>query len=518
MTSDRELLAAIQAAPDDPAPRLVYADHLLARRADDPHAELINVMHRLAPIDWPERWENHFSPDRMPLRRRMKELLIELNTPIGPSLSERNWKLGFVDTLAMGSQSLDLANPIFAVVRGLQVPYLDEELGPVRAIAHQIRRLEYFFGAKHLEACPNVREVVLPVSHVTAILGRRFESVKLFTSLRERDTPSDVLQWIPRLGAIDHLSLETDTPVSPAIIDALAAHEGINSVQLNLGSSEALRAIQRNARAFTRIAPQKEPFSEKAALNHFAIANAYLEMVDRQAEAIFHFKEAYVLSAGKLAQIGVMIADLDTANPEYDGTVARVPSLLMLGYIDRVLAAAPNHRGAWAMKAIRELDPKAAIEPYTRALGSERLGRAFAMQDASAIEPNDPFDALMLQNVLRGRIPDGRRSPLDVIARGLFEVRSGATLEGERAWESLLGGVPLEGGDAWLGRVLAATLLGVDPGPYQSGFRGWIATNQRIEPQPHLAFEVVLRLAKQVLPEVDLRPVAREIDRLRAGR
>jgi uncharacterized protein (TIGR02996 family) len=65
--AERDLRAAIRAAPDDDTPRLVYADWLLER--GDAHGELIAVQCELARLGWkrPPRWYQ--------LRRRERELL-----------------------------------------------------------------------------------------------------------------------------------------------------------------------------------------------------------------------------------------------------------------------------------------------------------------------------------------------------------------------------------------------------------------------------------------------------------
>jgi uncharacterized protein (TIGR02996 family) len=109
LARDVKLEEAIRAAPDDPAPYLVYADWLQAQGS--PHGELITVQHALAE-----------KPKDRKLAAREKTLLEALALP-PPDLATVGWRWGFFEWLRLENKrdwmddsfdALALARPLFA--------------------------------------------------------------------------------------------------------------------------------------------------------------------------------------------------------------------------------------------------------------------------------------------------------------------------------------------------------------------------------------------------------------------
>ncbi len=111
MRTGDAFLEAVIAAPDDDAPRLLYADWL--EEHDDPdRAEFIRVQCSLdrTPAD---------DPRRQALRRREQELLGQYGwrwaEELGPGVSEWVYRRGFVERVTMGLETS--ADHILAVLR-----------------------------------------------------------------------------------------------------------------------------------------------------------------------------------------------------------------------------------------------------------------------------------------------------------------------------------------------------------------------------------------------------------------
>src|SRR5579884_1340778 len=96
MTPDDSFLVAILAAPDDDAPRLVYADHLEER--GDPRGEFIRVQCELARLPEGDR-------RRKDLERKERVLLAEHGEewagPVQDLVVQSEFRRGFIDGVTL---------------------------------------------------------------------------------------------------------------------------------------------------------------------------------------------------------------------------------------------------------------------------------------------------------------------------------------------------------------------------------------------------------------------------------
>jgi uncharacterized protein (TIGR02996 family) len=100
MSDADALLAAIRAAPDDDAPRLIYADWL-DEHGQPERAEFIRLQCQLATLP-------QYSPERQILEKREQELLrvyrSKWSQAIAPIARDVEFHRGFVDTVAVGAR------------------------------------------------------------------------------------------------------------------------------------------------------------------------------------------------------------------------------------------------------------------------------------------------------------------------------------------------------------------------------------------------------------------------------
>jgi tetratricopeptide (TPR) repeat protein len=305
-----------------------------------------------------------------------------------------------------------------------------------------------------------------------------------------------------------------------------------------------------------------ENSAETHAKQHLAIAQTYLAM-GRPAEARAHFDDAYALSAGRFAEARKgfeatgaprLITDPD---PDRDGDILRVPALLnwsrlagerndaelAASLIDRVLAASPNHAGAWAMRGLRlradlDLDLDGAAEAFVRALTAERedddseaLARAFALAEDDAEESlsllrssvGDCLEKRVLEAaLLNGTDPEGNH-PIIELTRGLLLREKGKGAEGRNHWIVLARvqpdpALPLtDQAISYVSSFFGAVLAPAEPFPIRRAFHTWLDRNAPLQPMSMLVFDPLIHLAKRLMPNVNITTVEREIDRLRGA-
>lgn len=148
---ERDLLAAIRAAPEDEPPRLIYADWLLAQQAqsDRDRGELLQLQCALATALPPER--------RRAIRAREREL-IAAQPP--PSFGERArlelvWSRGFLERCRGGLADLARnAVDVFQLAPMLTTLELEVEGYPDRSLLHRLATLEPLDQIRELTLAP----------------------------------------------------------------------------------------------------------------------------------------------------------------------------------------------------------------------------------------------------------------------------------------------------------------------------------------------------------------------------
>ncbi len=159
MPLESKLLAAILAAPDDDAPRLVYADFLLER--GDPRGEYIQLA-------CAGRGSEAYDRQRALLAKLQKAWL----APIRPFIRSWDWSRGFVRRIeAIGAKFVEGAETIFsttplldATLTGLKPPTLEKlaqtPLGSLRSLVLSQQRINpktaRVFESPHLRGLVNL--------------------------------------------------------------------------------------------------------------------------------------------------------------------------------------------------------------------------------------------------------------------------------------------------------------------------------------------------------------------------
>ena len=228
-----ELLRQVADAPEDSAPRLVYADHLNAI-GDDAHGELIVVQHRLAALVQNELDE----PESVALRTRERVLVSALLDELDVPERVVRFARGFVDTLSLNAATAEnlekrISHPAFAAVQTLCFETDVLELAAVLPrIAKTLRRVEGYFTANHLRellaagaaideassAIMTARDALAPLDRLNRLdLRELFRGFHLEIALLE-----DILQG-DRMPTVKHLSLELLAVPHASLLDVIQA-------------------------------------------------------------------------------------------------------------------------------------------------------------------------------------------------------------------------------------------------------------------------------------------------------
>lgn len=218
------LLRAILSDPDDPAPYLVYADHLLSR--GDPRGELIHLQLRLESLADDD-------PAAAPLEARLTELLAPRCTPWHERSASCSFRRGFLDLLHAPA-SLLLAHVTAASADDL------EELGSLSELSH-LRDLVLGFNPP---LPPGVDPDAALATIFAALDLRRVEDLGLLIpGLGPRSGATVARAALPRLRSlrIDRTGLY-DAGVT-ALVDAapeLPSLESLSLTQSHLTDDAAL--------------------------------------------------------------------------------------------------------------------------------------------------------------------------------------------------------------------------------------------------------------------------------------
>lgn len=591
MSLGDDLLDAIVRAPDDPAARLVYADHRLGFSANDPHAELIIVQERLAELEATRLWRDTFSSEAQSLRDREKKLVASLEEKLDLPAGLATWRRGFVDRLALdfaapANLAKRIDHPVFRVVRALHFRSPDIPLSPILAnVRPTVRRIEGNFSETQRYALDAITEMRVPIERAVAATRDVARLERLELTEGELERPSDVrreLAWgyraarraaeaaaqeladaqrdrlvdsFDKLPAVTHLVLETTAPLEPAVLSALSRYRGCRelvSLRLHAGHDRAgkllvaLGAPYSNVR-FDAILDSDREIAAKAEVNLAEVDMHH----SRAAEAANRYDDAHCFCEGRYpgivplyeraARAAGATRQLTDPDPARDGLLHRVPALLRWGQIDRVLAVAPNHAGAWALDGFRHRDDfelDEAEEAFARALEDEAdgasLAKAYAimLEDAPAalailnhVAPSAHANVLFacvqaLQSqpeIALGLLRDSRDS-FARLAVGLLERQCGRNLRGRETWQEL---VHIPEGETsferWVITFFAATLASAEPYQKRRAFHDWLATTEPRRPIAALLFDPLIRVANKVMPQVDATMVSREVDRLRGA-
>jgi uncharacterized protein (TIGR02996 family) len=109
---EQAFLDAVIAAPDDDAPRLIYADWLDEHNQSE-RAEFIRLQCELARME-------RFDPCRLPLEKREQEILKKYGArwaePLAPITRDYEFRRGFIDAVSVGARKfLKLGAQLFAL-------------------------------------------------------------------------------------------------------------------------------------------------------------------------------------------------------------------------------------------------------------------------------------------------------------------------------------------------------------------------------------------------------------------
>jgi hypothetical protein len=319
-----------------------------------------------------------------------------------------------------------------------------------------------------------------------------------------------------------------------------AAHDAAPKALIGLGAP--FRSVQ-----FEML---RDPDREIAARGEANIGDVCLHF-GRPAEAANHFDDAFCFCEGKYPGVAARFEEASRAarskrqltdpDPRRDGLLHRVPALMRWGQLDRVLAVAPQHRGAWAIKALRhreDFELEDAEEAFAQALAGERDAPMLAKAYALMLE--DPPEALAVLNHVepgahanllfacihalqsRPEIALGllrySADPLARLATGLLERQCGHGVRAREIWSELFR-VPDDNADParWVVTFFAATLAANEPYHKRRAFHEWLAAAEPRRPAPALVFDPLIRVGNTVMPQVDLTMVSREVDRLRGA-
>lgn len=586
MSLGDDLLDAIVRAPDDPAARLVYADHRLGIAANDPHAELIVVQERLAELEATGLWRDAFSAEAQTLRDREKAIIRVLEAELDLPLVLASWRRGFVEKLTLsyaspGNLAKRIEHPVFRAVRALHFRNPDIDLQPILArVRPTVRRIEGSFTESHLHSLGEIAEVRVPIASAVTALRSFTQLERLELTEREFIVPDEIqrdLAWgyraarraaqdaaeefataerdrlidaFDKLPLVKDLVLETRAPLGPEVVASLSKYRGrshLQSVRFNAGNERIAMTLIGLGAGFEHVRFEALRDSDREIA---ARAETNLGDLDshfgRMTEAAKHYDDAYCFSEGQYPGIAERFSrcssrKITDPDPARDGLLHRVPALLRWGQIDRVLAVAPNHTGAWALEGFRRRDDfefDEAEAAFVRAL--EDTPDASSLAKAYAIMLEDPPAALAHLNhvapgahanvlfacvqalqsqpeIALGLLRDDR-DPYARLAVGLLERQCGRNLRGREVWQELVP-VPADNVDParWVITFLAASLASSEPYAKRRAFHDWLATAEPRRPAAALLFDPIIRVANKVMPQVDLTMVSREVDRLRGA-
>jgi uncharacterized protein (TIGR02996 family) len=238
---ERELLAAIYAAPEDDPPRLIYADWLLSQeaQADRDRGELIQLQcARLAGLS---------AEQRRGIRDRERELLAALPTP---SFGERVrlelvWSRGFLERCrgelaAFAQHALD----VFQLAPMLTI--LELELGwlPNQSQLHRLTTLEQLGQIHELDAAPRTGAHVFGEvgDQLLVALARPLASLRRLRMTGARVGERGVASLVSGRGCAQLAMLDlTGNTLGPAAVGALAGAGQLQPAVLRLASCELSR-------------------------------------------------------------------------------------------------------------------------------------------------------------------------------------------------------------------------------------------------------------------------------------
>lgn len=573
MSVGDDLLDAIAAAPDDPAARLVYADHRLGFYQSDAHGELIVVQERLAELEATGLWRDRFSVETETLRARETSLISAVSLALDVRNLDATWRRGFIETLSVsaftpGYIGARIHHPAFRVVRTLRFHGPDVSLSGLEdVLAATVRRVEDDHQGRSLSRLPRIDEVRTMLGPTERAFDLpRLERLELYDLDRgygdDHEREEDALQYqrelvrlMPQLPPVRHLVIETRYPLTRATVAAFSQYrypEALESLVLHAAGEDVHRTLAGLGPPFHHVRLEPLPLRDPdlAARAHANIAHARFE-AGRFAEAARHYDEALTLAEGRYPGVAAAYDEAARAagirrrptdpDPARDGLADRVPALLRWRQIDRVLAAAPNHRGAWALEGLRrraDLELDEAEDAFRRALdgeeNAEALAKAYAVmledppaalaslnRAAPGLEANVLFACIhALQSkpeIALGLLRDDPE-PLARLAVGIFERQRGEPAVGRELWHELAR-VPYGALDParWVITVFAATLASNDAYHRRRAFHDWLEKAAWHRPRAHLVFDALVRVAGHVMPQVDTTIVSREVDRLRGA-
>lgn len=238
---ERELLAAIHAAPDADPPRLIYADWLLSQEAqsDRDRGELIQLQRALAAALPPEQ--------RRAIRARERELIAAQPAPsFGQGVHlELVWSRGFLercrgDLADFARNAID----VFQLAPMLTILELDLAAPPDPSLLQRLATVEQLGQIHELIVMPRTGATVIgaPGDALLIALGRSLAGLRRLrmTALRvgERGVASLVGgRHAAQLAALDL----TGNALGPAAALALADAAQLQPVVLRLASCELAR-------------------------------------------------------------------------------------------------------------------------------------------------------------------------------------------------------------------------------------------------------------------------------------
>lgn len=421
-----ELLDAIARSPDDDGPRLVYADALSTE--NDPFGELIVLSQRLHSMT---TWREARSVDAERFRQREGDLIGALATRMKLAREVLHFDRGFVRTLAIdGVHGFDVAakDPAMHIVDGLRFTLtsnIDEFVAC--PIAPKIRRLEWLADAAGIEQLSQVTtltDVTVSVRTLKTIASLPLERLVLDST--NRDDLRTTLEWLigvdlPKLHTLVVRSRDgLDTELVELLVGARVLPQ-LKELSINAWDDEAPAAFRRHKKAFehVRLLPSRyaDTTRTRRALDGVPLGLALLEM-GRIEEATRFLYDGHLVEWDRadvregLRRCGV---DVEDSHP-YDAEIESVLGLFNWAVrtrpqsqartLDRILAVAPDHAGAWAERGqmlLDDYDPDAGpaiaraitLEPFHLGFAAgDEGGDISALATAHAVLSDDPESAL----------------------------------------------------------------------------------------------------------------------------
>lgn len=239
---ERDLLAAIHAAPDDDPPRLIYSDWLLSQAAqsDRDRGELIQLQCALAGALPPER--------RRAVRARERELLAAQPPPsFGEGVRlELVWSRGFLercraDLADFARNAID----VFQLAPMLTIVELDVEGLPNQSLLYRLATIEQVGQLRELALAPRAGTTAgwgIGDELLVALTGSLANLRRLrMTALRVGER--GVASLVSGRGCAGLAMLDlTGNELGPAAVQALAASAQLQPAVLRLASCELPRA------------------------------------------------------------------------------------------------------------------------------------------------------------------------------------------------------------------------------------------------------------------------------------